>query len=242
MNKIEYEQKLITYDDLFTDMETSLANKSGWSMIRISDGEGQLLKSVRLRKPIGCVADKNWRTKFLPVSDWMTVGQKLIQGIKKANFIGLPRWFEMSGRIDFDLHNELPKHDINIDNLRLTDSWAGCAIRYKENIIKSLCQRYRIGIVYHNINRAQSVFNNEYKTKNLIIFPYNKTTNDDEILNYILQSGRELIFISGGPKGKILNTRIAQNKLVAYDLGQAIELSYDWIKNLFERRSTWIQK
>jgi hypothetical protein len=222
-------------------MQKALEDGRGWSMIRISDGECGLFESVRRGRPVRYVNHEGWLNKFLPTRNWKEVGEALLKAIPVADFIGLPRFNAMTSNPSYALYRELPLHGIDLHTLRLTDSWANHAIRYKEGVIKSLCNKYNIGVLYHDINHAKALFEDRYKAKDFVAFQYNKTINDDQILDEVLKSGRQLVFLSGGPRGKILNTRMAQNGLVTYDFGQSIEVSYDWLKNLYENRARWTQ-
>lgn len=221
----EYLSSLIPFRNVLRLIVEHLTADVGFSLIRLGDGERELLVSQREGKPVGRIATGHWQLSRLPLGNWEYAANSLIWAVRNADVVGLPlRAFEPDAAPMFGVPQELVNHRIDWRDLDICD--VNISHRLVKDFLKELIESLngrKTAIVYSEADKAAETLRS-YGMIGAYGVYYNGVPHNGNVTEQIVSDGARAAIIAAGPLGKSLAVLLAQRGLVALDIGSCIQM------------------
>jgi len=232
--KEEYFAMMESLPFVCQSMRDALEHGRPWSLIRMGDGERMLLQSLRTGKAVGCVKDSGWLNRYIPTVHWKKAASELLEAVPRATYVGLShRAFDNK---NYAVHEELAKHGLDWRKLPITTAGIHVLLSKQPERIREISEGRKFGVVYWKPEYAEKKFA-QIGVKVSAGYPYGHGADNDAALQYFGENRCDLVFLSGGPYGKALAVKLAEEHGTAvFDFGRGIELLSTKVENVAGRR------
>ncbi len=193
------------------------------SIIRLGDGEAGLLRSLKEGLPLWPVTSAAWRYRYLMDQPWQPIAKALRGSISAANVVGTPDPGDKTCS-DFREYTQTWQETCsnNVNRIIMSEH---C------DVLRSWLTTRRVGIFYHDTimarRRYAAILEIGGGSLNIVLRMIQHVCSfrgDIPLaLDWSLHTDIDLALVSGGPMGKTLCVKLAQNGIDALDMGQALD-------------------
>lgn len=195
------------------------------SVIRLGDGEAGLIESWKKASAMWPVTSESWRYRYLMDMPWKPIAQSLIAAVSLATVVGTPDAADKTCCNFREILNEDVGQHTCSNNLNRT------LFETRPLILKHWFKTRRVGIFYHDKIMARRRYadiiglppGDFTAQRAMFAYVHSFRGNVEQAMNWQQEKGVDLALVSGGPAGKILCVKLAQNGIDALDVGQAID-------------------
>ena len=193
------------------------------SVVRLGDGEAGLLDSLEKGEPKWPLTSASWRYRYLMDRPWEPIAQSLLAAVSLATVVGTPDAGDATCR-NFKSIMASGRHTCS-NNLNRT------LFEKYPMYLRRWFKARRVGIFYHDTIMARRRYadilglpTGDFAAQGKMfpyVYPFRSVI--EPAMNWQQATGIDLALVSGGPAGKVLCVKLAQNGIDALDVGQAID-------------------
>ncbi len=197
------------------------------SVIRLGDGEAGLLESHQKSEAMWPLTNAAWRYRYLMDMEWKAIAKWLVTSIPSATVVGTPDPADKTCR-DF---KDIMKPDGVTQQNTCSNNLNRTLFEHHRDVLRRWFKTRRVGIFYHDTIMARRRYADilgvppgDFTAQRQMfphVFPFRSVI--EPAMNWQQENGINLALVSGGPAGKVLCVKLAQNGIDALDVGQAID-------------------
>lgn len=193
------------------------------SVIRLGDGEAGLFSSLATGALMWPLTSASWRYRYLMDKPFNPIAESLLASVGKATVVGTPDPADKTCR-DFKTIIKEGQHTCS-NNLNRT------LFEHHRDVLRRWFKTRRVGIFYHDTIMARRRYADilgvpvgDFAAQGRMfpyVYPFRSVI--EPAMDWQQATGIDLALVSGGPAGKVLCVKLAQQGIDALDVGQAID-------------------